>query len=64
MFVALVIQDAKCMPCVVFSSVASPALMPYFSKFSYKRHYFLKNVIDYNMCFYFLYNAYLKRLSI
>jgi hypothetical protein len=39
--VALVIQHAKCMRCIILSSVASPAL-PHFSTLFHKRHDFRK----------------------
>jgi hypothetical protein len=54
-FVALVIQLAKRMRCVVLPSVACSALA-YFSTISSKRHDFRKSVIEHKMCLDFLYN--------
>jgi hypothetical protein len=49
-FVALVIQHAKCIRRVISSSVAC-LVVPYFSKFSHKRIDFRKrNVMEYKMC--------------
>jgi hypothetical protein len=46
--VALVIQRAKCMRRIIFSSVPRLTL-PYFSTFSHKRHDFRKIVTKYKM---------------
>jgi hypothetical protein len=48
-FVALVIQHAKRMRCIILSSVAFDAL-PYFYILSHKRQDFRKNVIELKMC--------------
>ena len=47
-FVAFVIQHAKCMRCVMLS-VKCPDLL-YFSTLSHKRHDFRKQVIEHKMC--------------
>jgi hypothetical protein len=62
MSVALVIQNVKCMCHNLLSSVACPAVQ-YFLTLSHKRHYFRENVIDYKMCFDFLYTSCPKHFS-
>ena len=47
-FVTSVIKHAKCMPCIIATSVAFLALQ-YFSALSHKLHDFRKNVIGYKM---------------
>jgi hypothetical protein len=60
--VALVIQHVMWLRSVILSSVVSLALQ-YFSTLSHKRHAFRKNIIEYKMCFDFLYNFCLKHFS-
>jgi len=48
--VALVIQHAKCMHCIVLSSVASPTL-PHFSTLSHKQHVFWKKLNAHKIVF-------------
>jgi len=47
-FIALDIQHANSMRCVVLSAVTS--LLQNFSMFSHKQHYFRQNVIEYKIC--------------
>ena len=55
-FVVLVVQGAKPMHRIIFSSVAYLALPYFFHNFSKKRHDFRKSVILQQLCFDFLYN--------
>jgi hypothetical protein len=45
--------------CSILSPVAGPALQ-HFSRLSHKRHDLGKNMIEYKMCFDFIYNFCLK----
>ena len=49
LYVALVVQHAKRMRRVIWSSVACLTL-PYFSTLSHNRHDFVENFIGYKMC--------------
>jgi hypothetical protein len=46
--VALLMQHATCMRHV--TSIVAPLAQPNFSRFSHKRHDFLKNVIEHKTC--------------
>ena len=64
-FVALGIQRAMRMSRIILSLVTFPVLQ-YFSTLSHKRHYFRnkKEIIEYKMCFDFLYNFCLRHFSL
>jgi len=61
-FVYLVIQQAKGMRRIAFSSVAC-LILPYFPTTSHKRHDFRKSLLNKSLCFDFLYGFYLKYVS-
>ena len=58
-FVVLIVQGAKPINCIIFSSIACLAL-PYFFTFSQKKADFRENVFEHQMCFDFLYNICLE----
>ena len=53
-FVALVVQQAVSMSCILLSLVVSPAV-PYFLHYITKGKVFVKKLIDKNSVFYFLF---------
>jgi hypothetical protein len=53
---ALVIQQAVQMRCIIFSSVVCPAIQ-YFFALSHKWHDFRRNVTEHKMSFDILYNS-------
>ena len=61
-FVALVIQNAKCMSPIILSSVVCPALKT-FSTLSHKRHDFRKKSVENKMCILIFSITFVRKIS-